>query len=921
MKPTRAVRKYGQSIWLDYIRRSLITSGELGRLVKEDGVSGVTSNPTIFEKAIAGSSDYDEFLGGLLKKDPHMDVHTLYEKLVIEDIQATADILRQVYEDNDCTDGFVSLELSPKLAHDIKGSIAEARRLWKAINRPNIMLKVPATSEGIPVIETLIAEGMNINVTLIFSKSQYEAVAEAYIQGLEKCPNPSKVASVASFFVSRVDRIADKALEEVGTPEALTLKGRIAIANSKMSYKRFTEIFSGNRWEKLVNKGARVQRVLWASTSTKNPSYSDVLYVEELVGQDTVNTLPPVTLNAFRDHGKVRASLQEGEREAREVLEHLASIGIDLDAITERLLKEGVAAFANSFDNLLAALEEKRKIILGGQVDRLLTSLGMYQSYVDTRLKSWKNTGLSRRLWAKDSTLWFLKPVPEITDRLGWLVLPENMHDQIEDLISFAEKIKDEGTLHVVLLGMGGSSLSPEVFQHIFVNTPGFPELLVLDSTHPDAIRAVESEIDLRNTIFLVSSKSGTTLETLSLFQYFWKKIGESDDNPGRKFVAITDPGTPLMQLAQERGFQRIFPAPPDVGGRYSALSVFGLVPAALIGMDIHRLLDRAWNASEHSAFCVPEHENSGLLLGAALGELAVNGRDKVTFLTSPSLRSLPNWLEQLIAESTGKDGKGIIPIIDEPLIPSDKYSADRLFVYLSLNGNDEAEIYERMRELKAKGHPTVRIYLPDKVNIGEEIFRWEVAVATAGSVLGINPFDQSDVQLSKDLARELMEKGGVSGIQLSESVETVPIGETEALASAIREWLALAHEGDYVGIQAYLAPKRETTEAFQKIRQELLIRLRLATTMGYGPRFLHSTGQLHKGGPNKGLFLQLVDEPVEDIEVPETDYTFGALIEAQAIGDYQALKRYGRRVLRINLNRDVANGLTKLADLLNCQD
>jgi transaldolase/glucose-6-phosphate isomerase len=783
------------------------------------------------------------------------------------------------------------------------------------------MLKVPATSEGIPVIETLIAEGMNVNVTLIFSKSQYETVSEAYIRGLEKCPNPSKVASVASFFVSRVDRVVDKALEEVGTPEALSLKGRIAIANSKMSYKRFTEIFSGDRWEKLVSKGARVQRVLWASTSTKNPSYSDVLYVEELVGHDTVNTLPPVTLNAFRDHGKVRASLQEGLREAEEALRQLASIGIDLDIITERLLKEGVAAFANSFDKLLVTLEEKRKNILGKQVDRLLTNLGVYQSYVDVRLKSWEKIGLNRRLWAKDSTIWFPKPVCGITDRLGWLVLPENMHDQVEDLVSFSERIKNEGTCHVVLLGMGGSSLAPEVFQQIFGNTPDYPELIVLDSTHPDAIRIVESKIDLRKTLFIVSSKSGTTLETLSLFRYFWKQISELDGNPGLKFVAVTDPDTPIMRLAEERGFRRIFPAPPDVGGRFSALTVFGLVPAALIGIDIHRLLDRAWTASEHSAFCVPEHENSGLLLGAALGELAVNGRDKVTFLTSPSLRSLPIWLEQLIAESTGKNGKGIVPITGESLVPSKKYDEDRFFVYLSLDGDDETNIDKRIGELEAEGHPTVRIYLPDKANVGEEFFRWEVAVATAGSVLGINPFDQPDVQLAKDLARQSMEKGTVSEIQVSESIETVAIGEVEVLGNAIREWLALAHEGDYVGIQAYLAPTRETTETLQKIRQEILIRLRLATTIGYGPRFLHSTGQLHKGGPNKGLFLQLVDEPSEDIGIPETDYTFGALIKAQAIGDYQALKRYKRRILRVNLNQDVTNGLIKLADLVRRQD
>jgi transaldolase/glucose-6-phosphate isomerase len=499
---------------------------------------------------------------------------------------------------------------------------------------------------------------------------------------------------------------------------------------------------------------------------------------------------------------------------------------------------------------------------------------------------------------------------------LGWLVLPEMMHEQLEDFVSFAEEVKSEGKRHVVLLGMGGSSLAPEVFQKIFDNADDYPELIVLDSTHPSAIRAVEDKIDLRNTLFLVSSKSGTTIETISLFRYFWNKMGLVDENQGRHFVAITDADTPLTKLAQKRGFRKIFLAPPDVGGRYSALTVFGLLPAALIGMDVHEFLDRAWIMSENCAFCVSSHHASGLILAAALGELAKMGRDKVTFLTSPSIRRFPVWLEQLIAESLGKDGKGIVPIVNEPMTSPKNYGADRFFIYFSTETNDKAELKELVETLEAAGHPVIRINLIDKINISQEIFCWEMGVAAAGAILEIHPFNQPNVQMAKDLAKKMMDKAE-KGILSEEDVETVSAEDPEALAKALKSWLSQAKEGDYVAIQAYLAPTPDTTEALQKIRLELLNRLRLATTLGYGPRFLHSTGQLHKGGPNNGLFLQLIDEPIEDLEVPETNYTFGTLIQAQALGDYQALKRLGRRVLRINLKRDVAGNLSRLAKLL----
>lgn len=548
--------------------------------------------------------------------------------------------------------------------------------------------------------------------------------------------------------------------------------------------------------------------------------------------------------------------------------------------------------------------------------DRHVLKVGEYQTSVDERLKSWREMNFNRRLWEKDSTLWFSGPVPEITDRLGWLNLPETMHEQLEAVVSFAEEVKNDGIRHVVVLGMGGSSLAPEVFQSTFDNAPGYPELTILDSTHPDAVRAVEEKIDLRRTLFVVASKSGTTLEPLAFFIYFWKKMEETVDGPGRHFIAITDPGTPLVQLAQEKGFRRIFLAPPDLGGRYSALTVFGLVPAALIGADVRKLLDRARAAAGGCACCVSEQKTPGLELGAALGELAKSGRDKVTFLTLSSLGSFPNWLEQLIAESTGKDGKGIVPVVGEPLADIKIYDNDRFFVYFNITGDEDQDLEKKIDGLGAMGHPIARINLAETYDIGLEIFRWEVAVASAGSILGIHPFNQPDVESAKELARQATKKeGGEVG-----EVETISAEDQDGLTKALDDWLAQAKEGDYVAIQAYLPSNEETTKLLQKIRMELLNRLGLATTLGYGPRFLHSTGQLHKGGPNNGLFLQIVDEPAEDVPVPEAEYTFGELIHAQALGDYQALKKRGRRVLRVDLKKDVAGGLSKISELLSAK-
>jgi transaldolase / glucose-6-phosphate isomerase len=906
--------RHGQSPWLDYIRRSLLTTGELKRMVDEDGITGVTINPTIFDKAIAGSSDYDAALRSLLESEPDLTSAQLYERLAVQDVTMAADVLRPVYDRTSGRDGFVSLEVAPGLAHDTAGTVAEARRLWGEVARPNLLIKVPATPEGIPAVEQLISEGINVNITLMFSLAHYEAVAQAYLHGSARARAPEKLASVASVFVSRIDTAVDRVLDASSSPDAKALRGTVAIANCKVIYARFRELFPSSG---ATPASAPPQRVLWASTSTKDPAYRDTLYVEELVGPETVDTIPPATLTAFEDHGRVRGdTLVEGLDAARSTLARAAAAGVDLTQVTEDLQVEGVKAFSDSYDHLLGSLAQKREALLQGAVDRASWNLGAEEDRVRARWDAWQQARVPERFWKLDPGLWPAAPASDVATRMGWLSLPELMHDELPRLLGFVDQVREEGIRDVVVLGMGGSSLAPEVFSRIFAGQPGFPRLSVLESTHPDAVRALRASLDLPHALFLVSSKSGTTTEPLSFYHYFAAAVREATGrDPGRSFVAITDPGTSLETLAGKDGFRAVFRALPTVGGRYAALTMFGLVPAALAGVDVRGLLDRSWTMAEACAPTVTVPENPGLALGAVVGELATHGRDKLTFYASANFAPFPVWLEQLVAESTGKIGKGIVPVVDEPPVSIDHYGGDRLFVEIQEGERIDADLEAHTTRLEDAGFPVVRVRMPGLLDIGEEFFRWEMAVASAGMIVGIDPYDQPDVELAKQLAREAMARPkGDSG---DADVQTVPIADAAALSSAARAWLGLARAGDYLSIQAYLAPTEPTSLALDAIRTDLLERLNLATTFGYGPKFLHSTGQLHKGGPNTGLFLQIVDTPHEDAAVPTTDYTFGELIRSQSVGDYRALRQKGRRVLRVDLGSDVSGGLARLREAL----
>ena len=940
VSPLRRLHDHGQAVWLDFLARRFIAEGGLKKLIEQDGLTGVTSNPSIFEKAIADSADYDSSLKEIESRGD-CNVMALYEQLAIEDIQHAADALRPVYDATERRDGYVSFEVSPYLAMNTEATVVEARRLWRAVSRDNLMIKVPATKDGLPAIRQLIGEGINVNVTLLFSQRVFEEVVEAYLAGIEhliaRGGDATKIASVASFFVSRIDVSVDKLIDErlqlTNEPDKhralISLRGKTAIASAKVAYQRYKHLFAGPRWEKLRAKGARVQRLLWASTSTKNKDYSDVLYVEELIAPDTVNTIPPATMDAFRDHGKVRLSLEEGIDQAEQVMSTLDRSGISIDAVTATLVEEGVQLFADAFDKLLGAVARKRAANLGGNLDAQTYKLSpKLEKAVAASLESWRHDGNVRRLWAGDARLW---TGTDEAKWIGWLNIAEEERERIGSFSSLAEDIRRQGFSHILLLGMGGSSLGPEVFADTFECQSGWPALLVLDSTDPAQIRTIESGIDPDRTLFIVSSKSGSTLEPNILKQYFFERVKRAvgADTAGSRFIAVTDPGSSLQKIAEHDRFRHIAFGIPSIGGRYSVLSDFGLVPAAAMGLDIGRLLGATEMMVRSCGADVPAADNPGVVLGTVLGVLGKSGCDKVTIIASPGIADFGAWLEQLLAESTGKQGKGLIPVDAEPLGTPDVYGTDRLFVYMRLSSEANAKQDDAVAAIEEAGHPVVRIAVTDRYHIGQEFFRWEFATAVAGSILGINPFNQPDVEVSKVKTRELttayegsgqlppetalLEEAGLT--LFADEKNSKAFGKAGTLLEYLTAHFARIRAGDYCALLAYVERNQHHQDALQDIRVLIRDRKRVATCLGFGPRFLHSTGQAYKGGPNTGVFLQITCDDPADLQVPGQKYTFGLVKAAEARGDFEVLAERDRRVLRVHLGAHVAAGLTILKE------
>ncbi len=932
-----------QSVWLDFIRRSLLSSGQLAKLVKEDGITGVTSNPSIFKNAIAASTDYNDTMLSLFKK-ADVSIKSMYEQCAISDIQAAADILRPIYDKTNKTDGYVSMEVPPDLAHDTQGTIIEAKRLWHAVNRPNLLVKVPGTSEGAEAIRELISEGININVTLLFSIEAYQKVADAFMEGLERRIQAKKpidhVASVASFFVSRLDVLIDSEIDAAANkpPELLALKGKIAIAYAKTVYQHFKTMKETPRQKSLVAQGAQSQRLLWASTSTKNPIYSDVMYVESLIGPETVNTIPPQTMNAFRDHGKAASgTLEQGLVEAYLDLQTLERFGISLEAATKTLLDEGIKLFDEAFQDLLSAVAQKKKDYEASIGFNEKTSAASHYTVkfsapenkadIAKEIANWQSNKKVSSLWDMKSSLW------TNTDEnhwMGWLHIADVEQKQVAQINALASELQAEGIKHVVVLGMGGSSLCPAMLASTFPKLEGYPQLHVLDSTDPLQIKHIEAKLDLSKTVFIVSSKSGTTLEPNIFEQYFNQRLQHilNRDDVGDRFIVITDPGSKLNALATAKNFRATYFGFPSIGGRYSALSNFGMVPGGLMGICLVDFLQHA-EAMMQACAHTDVADNPGVMLGVILGACANQGKNKVTLITSPGILALGAWLEQLLAESTGKVGKGLIPVDNEPIAPPSCYGKDRIFAYIRLDSAPDTAQDEAVDTLEKAGHVVVRLHLADKSRLAEQLFQWEIATAVAGSVIGINAFNQPDVESAKLRALQLaaaFDKDGAipqetplcsdSGLTVFAPTEPA-LAKSDTVLNCLRSLLSEIQTGDYVDLAAFIEMSDEHHLILQEIRVLIRDNKKVATCLGFGPRFLHSTGQAYKGGPNTGVFIQLTADHEDDLAVPDHKYTFGFVINAQAIADYEELVKRDRRLVRVHLGKDIKTGLTQLKSII----
>lgn len=931
--PLQRICARGQSVWLKGMRRRLASSGRLAELISGAALRGVATDLVALAGAVERGGEYGEPLQRAAEQEAWAD---LPAALLAEDAALVAAALQPLYEESGGSEGLVSVPVDVSAAQDAEAMARAARRLLAATRSPNLVPSLPPTDAGFAVFETLVADGVHALLGPVHTTGSVLRAAEAFVRGSTGAPASAVRTAVVSFGVAPLGNLIDQLLQrrirtaqhDVSGVESLL--GSAATAAAKVAWRRQRDLLAASSHEP-----SRL-RIAWTDLRPADPRQPREHFVEQLVGPDTITVLDVAELGTLMQRGDIDATLGQRVDEAEEVLAELADLGLDVEEVGAALEAKAVRRLHEEragFEERVAAVVAAFAAAPAAAARRAQrgTPWAAAAVEIDDALAPTRRLADSRavaRLWDKDAALWEsdADAMELVRNRLGWLDAGLGDAVELEPMLGFAAELEAGEIESVVLLGMGGSSLTAEVCRELF----GTRRLRVLDSTVPGRIKEVAGDLDPARTAVLVASKSGTTIEVRALCDWFYALATPILDRPGERFIAVTDPGTPLEQLAHERGFDRLWLAPADVGGRFAALTVFGTLPMALMGIDVPAL--RA-SAQRMAAACAPEvapEANPAGRLAAALYEAWRAGRDKITIVPAPVLGAFAPWVEQLVAESTGKLGRGLVPVIDEPPVAAAGYAEDRLFVSLALRPEPDADHQRRLDELSAAGQPLLRFELEDRHDLGGELFRWEAAVALLGALMQVNPFDQPDVQASKDRTAALL-AADRAGTPMSDRQPLAAATDWAVFADIERDaqlgarqrgdglasWLS-AHLGraaapEYVGIQAFLSPEPEVREALQALRLLLLERCGVATTLGWGPAFLHSTGQLHKGGPANGLYLQVTADDEQDIEVPGAGYTFGRLLRAQSLGDLAALQSCGRRVMRVHLRAASAGCRTLL--------
>lgn len=937
MNPIKQARRLGQAFWLDNLTRRLVREGDLKRRISEHAITGVTSNPAIFHQAIGSSDEYDDDIRRLVHEG--RTIPEIYESLVVDDVQRACDLLRPVFLESDGTDGFVSLEVPPRLSQVGPDTLAEVKRLWSLVDRPNVMIKIPGTSSALPVLESAVHLGINTNITLLFSPERFRKFLEAFMAGQEKRLSEGQsvrpVASVASFFVSRVDTRVDSLLGLRWAQSAdmnhrirlARLFGKSGVANARLAYREFLDARRSTRWQSLERRGARAPRLVWASTSQKDPLLSPLLYAESLLGPETIITATEKTLDLFAARGRVRIGLDEkGLAEAAAVVRELEEVGIDLAAVSDDLQQEGIKKFIEPFDRLMLALCEKRAQFIGKKAN--VQDVGQVR-LVNPALTALSARRFSERLFARDGSLWAsdLESVKKVENGLGWVDSHNQFRARVDEIREFADGVRRDGFKHVVILGTGSNTAPAQIASGTFGSTRGWPDILVLDNTDPAAIRGVESQIDVAKTFFLVVGKSGTNLETSSLYKYFYDRLLLLGlPALGTRFAAITDSQSWLAREAVAKKFRQSYLNPPNLTSPFAALSYLGLVPMAMLGLDIQAVLDRARSFAISAGPGVPEPNNAALQLGASLALLAKNGRDKLTFVLSPNISGFAEWAEHLLVHTTSKEGTGIVPVVGEALGTPRAYGNDRLFLHMIHRGSAKRSEAKRVAVLEKAGHPVIRIALPDRMGLAEEYVRWQLASVCAGLLLGVNPFGDPSEGEGRKSTEDLL-RHWATDRRFPKEKPAAETGSVRAYGpvarkagsvdAAVSDFLRETPKNGFIGILAFFRRTAARDRALADFRAALADRFGVATTLAHGPRFLHTTAPLYKCGPENGSALMLTTEEDRDLPIPGHDYGFGVLHEAQALGELQAIRNRGRRVLRLHFKGDIKDALGSISGKL----